>query len=173
MSENPSQSHTKNRKRMKFFSKNIRVIQENMIFVLGLPPILLDVNLLSRVEFFGQYGSIRKIKISPRERKYGRCVNITYANPREAGIAILCTNMLRLNEKCLRVSFGMSKICSHFLQQTYCCVKDCEYSHSIPECPELQLRMKNKQQRFQPVGELEVLVRLLKNGYQIPHSSNF
>ncbi|KAI5149279.1 CCR4-NOT transcription complex subunit 4 [Enteropsectra breve] len=45
---------------------NIRVIQKNLVYVIGLPQKYADENILRRHEFFGQFGNIKKIIVNKR-----------------------------------------------------------------------------------------------------------
>lgn len=44
---------------------NVRVVQKNLVFVVGLPPRLADPEILKKHEYFGKYGKIHKVVINP------------------------------------------------------------------------------------------------------------
>lgn len=48
---------------------SVRVVQKNLVYVIGLPAKLADEDNLKRSEFFGQYGKIFKIVIN-RSNQY-------------------------------------------------------------------------------------------------------
>lgn len=48
-----------------------------------------------------------------------------------ACIAILATNGMKLNEKQLKVSFGMTKYCHNFIFNKVCKIEDCNYFHEM------------------------------------------
>jgi len=43
----------------------VRVVQRNLVFVVGLPPRLADGDILKRHEYFGKFGKILKVVINP------------------------------------------------------------------------------------------------------------
>jgi hypothetical protein len=45
--------------------RNIRVVQRNLAYVLGLPPSLASEDTLRKGEYFGQYGKIVKVRPLP------------------------------------------------------------------------------------------------------------
>lgn len=55
------QKITENRKHL----ANVRVVQKNLVFVVGLPPRLADAEILKKHEYFGKYGKIHKVVINP------------------------------------------------------------------------------------------------------------
>lgn len=94
--------------------------------------------MLSKKEYFGQYGKITKIYINTTnaydpENKNGPSFSafITYTNDYEAALAILCVEGFFLNGHVLRAAFGSNKYCNHFLKNTQCLSKDCMYIHSL------------------------------------------
>ena len=44
--------------------QNIRVVQRNLIYVIGLPPHIASEEVLRRAEYFGQYGKIMKVVVN-------------------------------------------------------------------------------------------------------------
>lgn len=43
---------------------SVRVVQRNLVFVVGLPPRLADPEILKRHEYFGKFGKIHKVVIN-------------------------------------------------------------------------------------------------------------
>ena len=43
---------------------NVRVVQRNLVFVVGLSPKLADSEVLTRPEYFGRFGRIHKVVIN-------------------------------------------------------------------------------------------------------------
>lgn len=67
---------------------------------MGLPKSILKPKIISREEFFGQYGKILKVKISCLAGvKNSQSANIIYSLPREAALAVLSANKLKINKK--------------------------------------------------------------------------
>ena len=74
---------------------NVRVIQRNLVYVIGLAPEISSSQELSKEDYFGQYGNITKIIVnkdkpfhpkSPQGPTYS--AYITYSTDREASLAI-------------------------------------------------------------------------------------
>lgn len=115
---------------------NYRVLENKMIFVRGLPAQLMNQKLLAEKEFFGQYGKIKSIAISKLKfpnSNQKRTVNITFSKISEASTALICTNNLTINHTRLKVSFGTSKYCIHYLSGFKCKHKRCPYAHKTPK----------------------------------------
>jgi CCR4-NOT transcription complex subunit 4 len=53
----------------------VRVVQHNLVFVVGLPPRLADGEILKRHEYFGKFGKILKVVINPSNSYAGVQVN--------------------------------------------------------------------------------------------------
>jgi CCR4-NOT transcription complex subunit 4 len=43
---------------------SVRVVQRNLVYIVGLPLNLADEDLLQRKEYFGQYGKVLKVSMS-------------------------------------------------------------------------------------------------------------
>ncbi|PNY05638.1 ccr4-not transcription complex subunit [Trifolium pratense] len=70
---------------------DVRVIQRNLVYIIGLPLNLADENLLQRKEYFGRYGKVLKVSISrtstgiiQHSANNSCCVYITYSKESEA-----------------------------------------------------------------------------------------
>ena len=126
-----------------FFSKEIveslkqlRIINQNLVHVEGLPKNLLKIELLKSRKYFGQYGKIKKLilsrKINPENNKDVYSVYITYENKIEAACAILCVDSLLICGKIIRAFFGTTKYCNFFLENTTCKnLKKCLFLHQL------------------------------------------
>lgn len=104
-----------------------RIVQEHLLYVIGMPQKLASETLLSSDRFFGQYGNIQKILINKatasKDSAYeGQCaVYIWYEHPIQVAIALKCLNGLRLGGRyTLKCSFGTSKYCLNYLTRGYC-----------------------------------------------------
>ena len=116
--------------------QKLRVIQQNLIHVQGLPKGLNNTTLLQSQEYFGQYGTIKNIiiskKMNPENNKETYSVYITYKNKTQAALAILCVDSLLINGKIIRAFFGTTKYCNYFLNNKICPnAKTCMFLHKI------------------------------------------
>ncbi|KAJ3680858.1 hypothetical protein LUZ60_015347 [Juncus effusus] len=118
---------------------SVRVIQRNLVYIIGLPNNLMDESLLERREYFGQYGKVMKVSIS---RPTGAAaqqalvnntfsVYITYLREEEAVRCIQAVHNFILEGKSLRACFGTTKYCHQWLRNLSCNNPDCLYLHDI------------------------------------------
>ncbi|XP_954389.1 uncharacterized protein TA21145 [Theileria annulata] len=121
--------------------KDIRVIQRNLVYVVGIPLKLAKKEILKRYEYFGQYGKIQHIVVN-KSNTYSN-VNIpsytayiTYSKKSEANYAIQCINTKQIDNKYLRASYGTTKYCSYFLKGLKCFNQDCYYLHKFTNSSE-------------------------------------
>ncbi|KAI8573760.1 hypothetical protein RHMOL_Rhmol01G0301200 [Rhododendron molle] len=89
---------------------NVRVIQRNLVYIVGLPLDLVDEDLLQGGEYFGQYGKVLKVSIS-----------------RTAAGSI----QPFANNTCSVACFGTTKYCHAWLRNMPCGNPDCLYLHEI------------------------------------------
>ena len=116
--------------------QKLRVIQQNLIHVQGLPKGLNNTTLLQSQEYFGQYGTIKNIiiskKINPENNKEVYSVYITYENAIQASTAILCVDSLLIDGKIIRAFFGTTRYCNYFLNSKTCPKnKKCMFLHKL------------------------------------------
>ena len=116
--------------------KKLRIINQNLIHVQGLPKNLVDIKILKSKEYFGQYGAIKNViistKINPDNSKEISSVYITYKNKIEAACAILCVDSLHIDGKIIRTFFETTKYCNHFLNNQKCPnLKKCFFLHQL------------------------------------------
>ncbi|XP_065857521.1 uncharacterized protein [Euphorbia lathyris] len=117
---------------------NVRVIQRNLVYIIGLPLNLADEALLQRREFFGQYGKVLKVSISKtatgaiqHSANNSCCVYITYLKEEEAVRCIQSVHSFVLEGRCLRACFGTTKYCHAWLKNMPCSIPDCLYLHEF------------------------------------------
>ena len=114
---------------------NMRIIQKNIVYVIGLTAALANQEVLSSFSFFGQYGSILKIVInqSGYTQKYQNDVTysayVTYSTKEEASLALLCIDNCTVDSHTIRCSFGTTKYCNFFLKGVECINRECLYLH--------------------------------------------
>jgi hypothetical protein len=121
------------------YIKTLRVIQDNVIYAIGIRQDLCEEeNLLSK-SYFGQYGPIESIRINKNnvftvkkdKKKYCRAY-ITYKHSLSSSLAILSINL----KKCaglskLDASFSATKLCKFFVKGKPCLVENCHFMHSL------------------------------------------
>ncbi|KAJ4725944.1 RNA binding (RRM/RBD/RNP motifs) family protein [Melia azedarach] len=117
---------------------SVRVIQRNLVYIVGLPLNLGDEELLQRREYFGQYGKVLKVSMSRtaagviQQFPNNTCsVYITYSKEEEAIRCIQSVHGFVLEGKSLKACFGTTKYCHAWLRNVPCTNPDCLYLHEI------------------------------------------
>ncbi|KAG2585155.1 hypothetical protein PVAP13_6KG374900 [Panicum virgatum] len=118
---------------------SVRVIQRNLVYIIGLPVHLCNESVLERREYFGQYGKVLKVSVSrltgpPSKQASANnniSVYITYAKEEEAIRCIQSVHNFVLEGKVLRACFGTTKYCHAWLRNMTCGNPDCLYLHDI------------------------------------------
>ncbi|KAI3507833.1 hypothetical protein L1887_22828 [Cichorium endivia] len=116
----------------------VRVIQRNLVYIVGLPLNLADEDILQRKEYFGQYGKVLKVSISRtaagsiQHFANNTCsVYITYSKEDEAVRSIQSVHGFVLEGRPLRACFGTTKYCHAWLRNMPCTNPDCLYLHEF------------------------------------------
>ncbi|CAL5001009.1 unnamed protein product [Urochloa decumbens] len=118
---------------------SVRVIQRNLVYIIGLPAHLCNESVLERREYFAQYGKVLKVSVSrpngpPSQQASANnniSVYITYAKEEEAIRCIQSVHNFVLEGKVLRACFGTTKYCHAWLRNMTCGNPDCLYLHDI------------------------------------------
>lgn len=118
---------------------SVRVIQRNLVYIIGLPANLCSESVLERREYFGQYGKVLKVSVSrptgtPSQQtatNNGISIYITYAKEDEAIRCIQAVHNFVLEGKVLRACFGTTKYCHAWLRNMTCGNPDCLYLHDV------------------------------------------
>ncbi|XP_062181951.1 uncharacterized protein LOC133886231 isoform X2 [Phragmites australis] len=118
---------------------SVRVIQRNLVYIIGLPANLCNESVLERREYFGQYGKVLKVSVSrptgpPSQQASANnniSVYITYAKEEEAIQCIQAVHNFVLEGKVLRACFGTTKYCHAWLRNVTCGNPDCLYLHDV------------------------------------------
>ncbi|XP_043228306.1 nascent polypeptide-associated complex subunit alpha, muscle-specific form-like [Amphibalanus amphitrite] len=119
---------------------NVRVVQKNLVFVVGLSPRLSDPEVLKRHEYFGKFGKIHKVVINHSTQYVGSqyrhvpqgpsaSAYVTYYRSDDALRAIAAVNNVTIENRTLKASLGTTKYCSHFMKNQPCPKTDCMYLH--------------------------------------------
>jgi len=114
---------------------NYRVIQRNLVYVIGLPSGTGSEDTLRRAEYFGQYGRIAKVVVHKSQNSSHSSVSayITYVHKEDAKAAIQVIEGFSLDSHYLRASFGTTKYCNNFIRGIPCTNPECVYLHELGE----------------------------------------
>ncbi|KAJ3107757.1 transcriptional repressor general negative regulator of transcription subunit 4 [Phlyctochytrium planicorne] len=120
---------------------NARVVQKNLIYILGLPPKYCTEEILRSNEFFGQYGKISRVIINRRGHGHTPVISalsptgvyVTYLKKEDALRAIEAVDGTVYDGRVIRVTHGTTKYCSYFLKNQVCQNPNCQYLHEPAE----------------------------------------
>jgi CCR4-NOT transcription complex subunit 4 len=129
-----STKQTVNRKSL----ANVRVMQRNLVYAIGLPQTFADEDTLRSAACFGQYGKIIKAVVNKSHLSADRSnatasAYITFSNKEDALACIIAIDGYYLDGSLLRASFGTTKYCNFFLRNLVCNNPDCLYLHELGE----------------------------------------
>lgn len=115
---------------------SVRVVQKNLVFVVGLSQRLADAEVLKKHEYFGKFGKIMKVVVNNSTSYAGSqgpsaSAYVTYYRAEDALRAIQSVNNVFVDGKTLKASLGTTKYCSHFLRNSQCPKPDCMYLHEL------------------------------------------
>lgn len=125
---------TANRKHL----QGLRVVQKNLVYVLGLNPSIQEDQLLQTLrgdKYFGQYGKIIKIVVSKAKHNDTTSataplgVYVTFARKEDAARCIAAVNGSQNGDRVLRAQLGTTKYCSAYLRNETCNNKQCMFLH--------------------------------------------
>jgi RNA recognition motif-containing protein len=105
------------------------------VYVIGIPKEIATEEILSRWEYFRQYGEIKKIVVNnstvhasafqrPTVSAY-----VTFVNEADAWECLFALEDFSINGHPVKASFGTSKYCASFLSGQACTKPDCMYLH--------------------------------------------
>lgn len=114
---------------------NYRVVQRNLVYVIGVPGSISSEEILKKPEFFGQYGKIVKTVIHKNSNSAHATASayVTFAHKEDAKACIQALEGFWLDGHHIRASFGTTKYCNNFIKGTICNNPDCVYLHDIGE----------------------------------------
>ncbi|CAG0889806.1 unnamed protein product [Darwinula stevensoni] len=115
---------------------NVRVVQKNLVFAVGLSSRLADTEALKKHDYFGKFGRILKVVVNHSSAYAGTqgpsaSAYITYAKVEDALKAIQAVNNVHVDGRTLKASLGTTKYCSQFLKNQPCNKADCMYLHEM------------------------------------------
>ncbi|KAL4922481.1 hypothetical protein BDW62DRAFT_53613 [Aspergillus aurantiobrunneus] len=119
----------------------VRVVQKNLVYVIGLNPTIRDESQLLQTlrgrDYFGQYGDIEKIVVSKAKPggnpNQGIGVYVTYARKSDAATCITAVDGSPNGDRVLRAQYGTTKYCSSFLRNEQCHNRNCTFLHETGE----------------------------------------
>ncbi|KAJ5959448.1 CCR4-NOT core complex subunit Not4 [Penicillium vulpinum] len=119
----------------------VRVVQKNLVYVIGLNPTIRDENQLLQTlrgrEYFGQYGEIEKIVVSKAKPggnpNQGIGVYVTFSRKIDAAMCINAVDGSGNGDRVLRAQYGTTKYCSSFLRNEQCNNRNCTFLHETGE----------------------------------------
>lgn len=115
-----------------------RVLQKNLVYVVGLSARVADAEILKKAEYFGKYGRIMKVAVGSSSSSNGpqsaTCTAyVTYARYEDALRAIQSVNNALLDGRVVKASLGTTKYCSSFLRSVPCHKPECMYLHDVAD----------------------------------------
>lgn len=116
---------------------NFRVVQRNLVYIIGLPSSIGAEDALRKPEYFGQYGKIGKIVIHKNNLGGGHMspstvsAYITFVHKEDAKASIHSLDGHFMEGHQLRASFGTTKYCNSFIRGLSCNNPECVYLHEL------------------------------------------
>ncbi|EEH54217.1 uncharacterized protein MICPUCDRAFT_7709, partial [Micromonas pusilla CCMP1545] len=126
---------------------NVRVVQRNLVYVVGLTEKYCVESALRGNDLFGRFGRITKCQTAPprhvdyvARNRYGANTPaseltggayITYASDDAARRCVAAVDGTRLDGKSLRACHGTTKYCNAFIRHEQCRNPECAYLHTI------------------------------------------
>lgn len=115
--------------------QNVRVLQRNLLYVVGLPPSISREDILKKREYFGKFGRIVKVAINRKQihsdSRASYSAYVTFKRSADAEIAIRAVNGTSLEGRVVRATYGTTKYCSYFLRHVPCNNPGCLYLHEL------------------------------------------
>ncbi|KAI8077648.1 hypothetical protein BDF21DRAFT_421585 [Thamnidium elegans] len=120
---------------------SMRVVQKNLVYIIGLHPKLATEEIVRSHDFFGQFGKISKIVINKRpalpasqmSSQPSAAVYVTYYRKEDAAKAIAAVDGSVIADRVLRASYGTTKYCTYYLRNMTCPNPNCLYLHEQGE----------------------------------------
>lgn len=114
---------------------NYRVVQRNLVYIIGIPGSIASEETLRKPEYFGQYGKITKVVVHRNHTSSHATVSayITFAYKEDAKAAIQALEGFWLEGHQIRASFGTTKYCNNFIRGVPCNNPECVYLHELGE----------------------------------------
>uniref|UniRef100_A0AC34PUC8 CCR4-NOT transcription complex subunit 4 n=1 Tax=Panagrolaimus sp. JU765 TaxID=591449 RepID=A0AC34PUC8_9BILA len=112
-----------------------RVLQQNLVYVLGLSPRIADPEILKSSSYFGKFGKVQKVAVGTLPSSTGNTpiytAYVTFNRVEDALKTILETNSIVFDGRVIKTSLGTTKYCSNFLRGMTCHKQECMYLHEV------------------------------------------
>ncbi|CAO3610007.1 unnamed protein product [Cunninghamella echinulata] len=124
---------------------NMRVVQKNLVYVIGLHPKYATEEIIRSNDYFGQFGKIAKVVINKRNiaptthvggstsLQPSAAIYVTYQRKEDADKAIQTVDGHTIAGRILRASYGTTKYCTYYLRNMTCPNPSCLYLHEPGE----------------------------------------
>ncbi|KAG0750435.1 hypothetical protein G6F62_001739 [Rhizopus arrhizus] len=124
---------------------SMRVVQKNLVYIIGLHPKLATEETIRSSDYFGQFGKIAKIVINKRQiaptshangatsMQPSAAVYVTFVRKEDATKAIYAVDGSVMAGRILRASYGTTKYCTYYLRNMTCPNPNCLYLHEPGE----------------------------------------
>ena len=153
-----SSAATVNRANLKALA-NARVVQKNLVYIIGIAPSIAQKELLVSWPYFGQYGKIEKATVKRAMTNTGTelasSAYITFSREVDAHAAIVAVDGYLFKGHTIKACLGTTKYCNMFLRNMKCSNPECSYLHEISDMTEVQAR--------------DYVVKLKERGIFTPH----
>ena len=119
--------------------KDYRVVQRDLVYIIGIPLEIASETILSKYEYFGQYGNLKKVSVnttnshSTNSNRITVSAFVTFYNRQDALECIYSLENFVYNGYQIKASLGTSKYCTSFLYGQKCNNQDCMYLHHFGE----------------------------------------
>jgi len=119
--------------------QNVRVVQKNLVYVIGLSMKDCREEVLRRNDMFGRFGKVAKVSVN-RNGVYSSANNmtgptgsayITFLRNEDAMRCIQYCDGATVDGKVIRCCYGTTKYCNAFLKHQQCTNPECLYLHEI------------------------------------------
>ncbi|GMS95595.1 hypothetical protein PENTCL1PPCAC_17770 [Pristionchus entomophagus] len=114
-----------------------RVLQKNLVYVVGLSARVADPEMLKKPEYFGKYGKITKVAVGTTTSgvvgSASHTAYVTYLRVEEALRAIQGVQNALVDGRIVKASLGTTKYCSSFLRSQSCYKPECMYLHDMAD----------------------------------------
>ena len=131
-------------------AQDMRIIQRNVIYIIGVPTAIADETILCTQPYFGQYGQILKVIVkrdcftTGEDPEEYSSAYITYSTHFAACLAILSVQSKRIDKfKNLQASYATTKYCKYYVQRKHCKIKACSYFHVTAPKSEIVYKMES------------------------------
>jgi hypothetical protein len=140
-----------------------RVLQRNLVYVVGLSPRIADPEILKRSDYFGKYGKVVKVAVGTLPSSQGNApvhtAYVTFSRVEDALKTIQETNSLVFDGRMIKTSLGTTKYCSNFLRGQLCNKQECMYLHEVAP-PELSFTKEDMHQGKHTEYEKKLLEKM-------------